>query len=301
MAIQRNKLNIKKARRRVQMRSALLLTLGACLLVSATRVLLGGAGQLVPYGFRWLIECCVTLLAFGGGAYLGLCVLDGDHTKIVPMQRLSRAQLLWLSLLGMLAVCPATLVQGLMAALVGQGLLSGGALLDGPSHFTAMIVKSVLLVPVCEELFFRGYLLSAFERSGKLRAAVVVSLCFGLVHTLGVAQLTAYVLLSMLLCWLALHTQSLLAPVIVHAAYNLALIVLGSMGLSGLFAGWSLISCVVRLAGCALFMAVLKRAYTARSEQGTITLWTGETFTKREKALLCAAALLLLATLTMGG
>ena len=102
------------------MRSALLLTLGACLIVSSVRVLLAGAGQMLPFALVWLLESSATLLAFGGGAYLGLCVMDGDHFKIVPMQRLSRAQLLWLSLLGVLAVCPLTLVQGLIAALIPQ-------------------------------------------------------------------------------------------------------------------------------------------------------------------------------------
>ena len=301
MAIQRNKLNITKARRRVQMRSALLLTLGACLIVSSVRVLLAGTGTMLPFGLRWLLESGATLLAFGGCAHLGLCVMDGDHAKIVPMQRISRAQLLWLALLGVLAVSPLTLVRGLLAALMGQEMAAGGAQISGSAQFAAMIVKSVLIAPVCEELFFRGYLLPALERSGKLRAALIVSLCFGLVHTAGAAQLASYVLLSLLLCWMALHTQSLLAPIVVHAAYNLTLIVLGSFGLSGLFTGWSLMACTVRLVGCALFAAVLKRAYTARREQGVVALWEGGKLTRRETALLCAAALLILATLVMGG
>jgi len=299
MSIQRNKLNIGKARRRVRIRSALLLVLGACLIVSLVRALLSTQALLrVPYGVRWLMEMLTTLLVFGGGAYLGLCVLDGDHRKIVPMRRLSRSQMLWLTLLGALAVAPMTLASDLLTALFAKADLSGTQGMQS-MRFAAMLVKSVLLVPVCEELFFRGYLLGALKPYGHVRAAVIVSLCFGLVHTM--ENLCVYALLSLLLCWMTLHTQSLLAPVLMHAGYNLTMIVLGSAGLSGLFAGWSLISCALRLLLCAAFMAALKRAYTARTAGGAFVLWEGGRLERREIALLAAALLLFLATLIMGG
>ncbi|MBQ8617434.1 MAG: CPBP family intramembrane metalloprotease [Clostridia bacterium] len=298
MAIQRNKLNIGKARRRVQIRSALLLTLGACLIVSFVRLLVSGFSM--PYAMRWLLESGTVLLAFGGGAYLGLCVLDGNHRKIVPLRKLSRGQILWLSLLGVLFVCPASLASELFGALAGQRYQQAdGVQMLGSARFAAMVVKSALLAPVCEELFFRGYLLPALRPQGSLRAAVVVSLCFGLVH--GSGNWAAHMMLSLLLCWMALYTQSLLAPVLVHASYNLMLILLESIGLSGLVAGWSLVSCVVRLAGCAALIAVLRRAYIARPAGGAFALWEGGKLTKREASLLAGCALLLLATLIMGG
>ena len=280
------------------MRSALLLTLGACALVSAMRMLL--AAVPVPYGVGFLLESMAALLAFGGSAYLGLCVLDGDHSRIVPMRTLSRAQILWFSLLGVLAVFPVLFVSELMLALAGNAA-AGDAQVMPSARFSAMIVKSVLLAPLCEEVFFRGYLLHALERCGRLRAAVMVSLCFALVHTLAPAQMVGCVLLSLLLCWMTLHTQSILAPVIVHAAYNLTLILLESMGLAGLFTGWSMIACALRLALCALFAAVLRRAYTARRERSAFVLWAGGKLTRKETVLVCAAALLLLLTLVTGG
>lgn len=280
------------------MRSALLLTAASCLIVSLVRLLLTAD---VPFALRWLMELLTTLLAFGGGAYLGLCVLDGDHSGIVPLRRLSRGQLFWLSLLGVLAAAPVTLMHDLVAALFGQRMPADGAQMMDSMRFAAMIVKSVLLAPVCEELFFRGYLLSALKAQGSLRASAVVSACFALVHTADPVGFGAYVLLSLLLCWMALHTQSLLASVLVHAGYNFALIVLGSMGLSGLFAGWSLVSCFVRLALCAVFVAVLKKAYTARPAVGMFALWEGEKLSRREILLLVCACLLLCATLIMGG
>lgn len=296
MEKQRRKLNLVKARRRVRMRSALLLTLGAFALTALVRGLLSlPALAAVPRGAATLLETACTVLAFSGGAYLGLCVLDGDHRSIVPMRRLSRAQMRWLALLGVLAVCPMALISDLTDAL--RGMRAAGASQAAAAN-AALLVKRVLIVPVCEELFFRGYLLPALSPQGRLRASVIVSLCFALMHG---SALTAHAALGLLLCLLTIQTGSLLAPILVHAGCNLALTALGALGLSGLLMGWSLPACIVKATGCAAFAAVLKRAVTARPAGGTFALWEGEGLTKRETALLASAAALLLLSMIVGG
>ena len=296
MEKQRRKLNLVKARRRVRMRSALLLTLGAFALTALVRGLLSlPALAAVPRGAATLLETACTVLAFGGGAYLGLCVLDGDHRSIVPMRRLSRAQMRWLALLGVLAVCPMALISDLTDAL--RGMRAAGASQAAAAN-AALLVKRVLIVPVCEELFFRGYLLPALSPQGRLRASVIVSLCFALMHG---SALTAHAALGLLLCLLTIQPGSLLAPILVHAGCNLALTALGALGLSGLLMGWSLPACIVKATGCAAFAAVLKRAVTARPAGGTFALWEGEGLTKRETALLASAAALLLLSMIVGG
>ena len=296
MEKQKRKLNLVKARRRVRMRSALLLTLGAFALTALMRGLLSlPALAAVPRGAATLLETACTVLAFGGGAYLGLCVLDGDHRSIVPMRRLSRAQMRWLALLGVLAVCPMALISDLTDAL--RGMRAAGASQAAAAN-AALLVKRVLIVPVCEELFFRGYLLPALSPQGRLRASVIVSLCFALMHG---SALTAHAALGLLLCLLTIQTGSLLAPILVHAGCNLALTALGALGLSGLLMGWSLPACIVKATGCAAFAAVLKRAVTARPAGGTFALWEGEGLTKRETALLASAAALLLLSMIVGG
>ena len=296
MEKQRRKLNLVKARRRVRMRSALLLTFGAFALTALVRGLLSlPALAAVPRGAATLLETACTVLAFGGGAYLGLCVLDGDHRSIVPMRRLSRAQMRWLALLGVLAVCPMALISDLTDAL--RGMRAAGASQAAAAN-AALLVKRVLIVPVCEELFFRGYLLPALSPQGRLRASVIVSLCFALMHG---SALTAHAALGLLLCLLTIQTGSLLAPILVHAGCNLALTALGALGLSGLLMGWSLPACIVKVTGCAAFAAVLKRAFAARPAGGTFALWEGEGLTKRETALLASAAALLLLSMIVGG
>lgn len=272
------------------MRSALLLTLGVCFAMALLRAL-----RVMGIFGNDLMDMLLTLVCFGGGAYLGLCVLDGDHRRIVPVRKLSRAQILWLSLLGVLAVAPVSLIHDLCGKLAGMTQEAAFHAPRRPVAFLQTVVKSALLAPVCEELFFRGYLLHALERSGRIRAAVVTALCFALVHPLD--GFVPLFLFGALLCWMTIGMQSLLAPVLVHMSYNLTLIVADAMGLSGLFMGWSLVSCALRLLLCAAFMAVLKRAYTARKASGSFVLWEGGKLTRRELTLLGCCALLFMATL----
>ncbi|MBQ7784843.1 MAG: CPBP family intramembrane metalloprotease [Clostridia bacterium] len=284
-----NKLNsIKKARRRVSMRSALLLTLCACLLTTTGRIAL----LFFPSVVRPLPELLLTLLAFGAGAYLGLCVLDGDQRKTVVRKALDREQILFLSLLGVLCVCPATLANDLVGALFSsgaQGQASGMAQGGEAALFLVVLLKSGLVAPVCEELFFRGYLLGALRRSTQLRAVWVSALCFALAHGVTAGSLVVHVLLGILFGVVLLRTESVYASMLVHGCYNASVVLISYAGLSPLFTGLSLGSCLVRLAGCAAFAAVLKRVYMLRP--GTVPKTAPEEWdlSKKEKILLISA------------
>ena len=287
------------ARRRVRTRSALLLSVGVCLGMVLYR-LLAAAGDL-PSGsqlLRLAVELAAAALVFGGASYLGLRVLDGDQRKILPRAALSRAQVLWCSLLGALAVAPMTLAADVLRSLAYGGSTAGaGFAVRAPGVFILALIKSALLVPVLEELFFRGYLLHALERFGSGRAAWVSALCFALAHTGGAAHAwLLYTALGLLLSALTLKTGSLLAPMLVHACYNLVLIVLEYAGLGGLFAGLTLPSCALRLGLSLAFAYALRRAWTARGAHAQVKP-LGR-LGSREWALVAAAlALALLAAL----
>lgn len=298
MAKLTKKLNLVKARRRVRMRSALSLALGVCLLLTVYRMLLALGGGLAGLP-GWLMGTLMTIACFGGGAYLGLCVLDGNQTKIVPRGTLSRAQTLWLSLLGVLAICPMTLAADITRSLLPGAQVAGSAAsgASAPGMFLLLLLKSALLTPVLEELFFRGYLLNAMERCGKERAAAASALCFALVHAAGDGTAWVYIPLGLLLGALTMKTGSLLAPVLVHGCYNLALILASYLGLGGLFSGLTLLSCALRLAGCLVFAYCLRRAWMARGTGAR--LQPMEKLTKKEWALVAVAVLLAAAVCVM--
>lgn len=305
MEKQIKKLNLVKARRRVRMRSALLLTLGACFAMALYRVLstLSSMKGIWPTRVPGvLLEAAVSLLVFGGAAALGLCVLDGDQRKILPRAALSPAQTLWLTLTGVLLAAPMTLGVDVLEALFARhGTVVQPMVLQAqaPGVFLLTLLKSALLAPVLEELFFRGYLLHAMKRFGEPRAAAVSALCFALVHLGGTpCAWVMYAAMGLLLAALTLRTGSLLAPMLVHAVYNLTLVLLNEMGLGWFFENLSLISCVLRLGMCAMFACCLRRVWTARGTAAQLRPM--EKLTKKEWALVAAAAVLAVAAGGMG-
>lgn len=243
------------ARRRVRTGSALFLcafSMAGMLLLRLIAARVGAAAPLLAVG---------TLLFFGVPAFLGLFVIDGDQSHLLASRALSGAQALWLGASGALAVCPMTLLADVIEVLAGLFGAPAAAASAGAVDVLPMLLQSVLLAPVCEELFFRGYLLGALAPYGAVRAAGATALVFALAHGLS-WSLPCYAFFGLLLAALALRTGSLLAPLLAHMAYNAALVLLAGSGLP--FAGLSPVSGLARLIGCAAFAFALRRAFAAR-------------------------------------
>jgi len=245
------------ARRRVRTSSAFFLCAFSMAGMLLLRLISARVSALAPF------RAVGTLLFFGLPAFLGLFVVDGDQSHLLPGRALSGAQALWLGACGALAVCPMTLLADVIEALAGLFGAPATAAAAGTVDVLPMLLQSVLLAPVCEELFFRGYLLGALAPYGAARAAAATALVFALSHGLS-WSLPCYALLGLLLAALTLRTGSLLAPLLAHMAYNAALLLVAGSGLSGLLAGLSPVSGLARLIGCAAFAFALRRAFAAR-------------------------------------
>jgi membrane protease YdiL (CAAX protease family) len=132
---------------------------------------------------------------------------------------------------------PALIAMGLALALA-VGLL--GALLRTPdidsplkqlfSDRTSIVVMAVFAItlgPLCEELFFRGFMQPLLVRSlGVVAGIVLTALPFGLLHLQEYAYSWRHVLLISVagaaFGWIRHRTGSTRAAVIMHAAYNSA-------------------------------------------------------------------------------
>ena len=246
------------ARRRVRTGSALFLCVYALAGLALTRLLVARLG-----GAAWL-QTLGTLLFIALPAFFGLLVIDGDQSHLIPPRALSGAQTLWLALTGVLAVCPMTLLADVLSALAGRFAAPlASAAGAGESALLPLLLRSAVLAPLCEELFFRGYLQGALSRYGAVRACVAVALLFAVAHGLSM-NLLCYALLGLMLGALTLRTGSVLAPLLVHMAYNAALALLAACGLGALMTGLAPLSCLLRLIGCGGFAYVLRRAFAAR-------------------------------------
>lgn len=289
-----------KARRRVRTRAALFLTaasftglisLGVLRLTvqmsALSSVALGAAGTLV----------CFLLPALAG-----LFLIDGDQSAMLPMRSLSAQHRLFLSLTGALLVCPMSLLAdfpGAALRLMGFALPERAAGALDASLFLPCLLASGVLAPICEELFFRGYLMGVFTRFGRGRAIVFSALLFSLAHGVDMAFLPR-ALTGALLGAMTMRTGSLFAAMLVHGCYNIAIILINFSGASGLFMGYSMLSCAVRLMGSALCWGAYARACRARMPRVTAEIRIGG-FKKKEIMLLAAATLATAAAVAITG
>lgn len=86
------------------------------------------------------------------------------------------------------------------------------------------LVATVALMPaLCEELLFRGFILSSFALWKRPLAIACTGALFGFLH-LDVAQMPMTALVGMALSWACLETGSVFVPVAMHAFNNLALL-----------------------------------------------------------------------------
>jgi sodium transport system permease protein len=92
----------------------------------------------------------------------------------------------------------------------------------GDSHVSLWLpLLAFAIAPaVCEELAFRGFILTGLQRSGRNWLAIVISaLVFGLIHMIPQQQFNA-ALLGIVLGLLAVRSGSLLPPIIFHFVNN---------------------------------------------------------------------------------
>lgn len=97
----------------------------------------------------------------------------------------------------------------------------------GADTNTLLLVTGALVVivvaPVCEELFFRGFLYRVLRlRTGFLVAGVVDGLIFGLVHasSTSLAALPILAFLGFVFCYVYERTDTLFATIALHALNN---------------------------------------------------------------------------------
>ncbi|TAJ18788.1 MAG: CPBP family intramembrane metalloprotease [Planctomycetota bacterium] len=132
------------------------------------------------------------------------------------------------ALLGLAFAAPAVLgaaesTRGLVEAAGGtvepQRALVDLLALEGGALWVALALAIVVL-PLCEELFFRGFLQPLCTQNfGDRGGIVVVSVLFMALHQ-PTSTWPAVFVLSMLLCGLMLRTQRILASWLAHALWN---------------------------------------------------------------------------------
>jgi sodium transport system permease protein len=131
-----------------------------------------------------------------------------------------------------IALHPAVLVLGeLLRRLysVDPRVAELGKLLEGAPLWMLVLVMAAFPA-VCEELAFRGFILSGLRHLGNRRHAVVIaSIFFAMSHGLAVQQAINAGLLGLLLGYLATQTGNIFTGMAYHVTHNAAAIVLPTL------------------------------------------------------------------------
>lgn len=84
-----------------------------------------------------------------------------------------------------------------------------------------LLLFASLVAPVCEEIFFRGFLYDALRTRMPLAAAIVLqAVVFGAVHTFGAVHSILVAGVAVVLALVYQFRKTLIAPIIVHSVFN---------------------------------------------------------------------------------
>lgn len=105
-----------------------------------------------------------------------------------------------------------TLPEGVVQQLRAMG--------DGEQPLALILIAFAVAPAICEELAFRGFILTGFSRNGRTRVAIALSaLTFGVMHMIP-QQVFNATLLGVVLGLIALRSESLLPGVVFHFLFN---------------------------------------------------------------------------------
>ena len=211
--------------------------------------LLASAGQyLISYGVLMLVQLLslfgyrVTDTAFTFVAstlaqillfLLPVVIYAVTHDGVEQSMRLNMPR--WDALLIALIAAPAGVMAGdklttwwmlLIERLGGTLYYSTGVPIPTtPPELAIELMLFALLPGICEELFFRGGLMGAWERRGTRQALVITSVLFALLHG-SVIGLPIQLVMGFVLGYIVILSDSLAVGMIYHIAHNASILFL---------------------------------------------------------------------------
>ncbi len=156
------------------------------------------------------------LATFAFGAETGLAAVK----PLVPT--------LAVILLGLLSVYAASALAALWQLLtdaLGLPAIGEAPVIRNPRELTLAIVMMAALPAACEELLFRGLVMSAWESRGTYFAIGVSGAMFALLHG-NITGLPAYLLVGAVSGYLVFALDTLYAGIVYHTVYNAACLVI---------------------------------------------------------------------------
>jgi membrane protease YdiL (CAAX protease family) len=216
-------------------------------------------------------------IAFVGAALYFTFLGTARDPALLGFRRVGLRRALVAMVLAVIVYLVGTDIYGALAHIHGTDRLPSEL---GVNHHTAALVGAAVFVcvfaPICEELFFRGFLFGALSRSlsgplgrgggrtvaAPLLAALIVGVLFGLAHTGSASSqyLIPLGFLGFVLCLVRWRTRSIYPTIALHSLNNCVALGVNQLGWN---AGEIAALAVGSLALIALATAPLSRARTS--------------------------------------
>ncbi|MCL2812322.1 MAG: CPBP family intramembrane metalloprotease [Clostridia bacterium] len=172
-----------------------------------------------------LVQQCL-MLALPAALYLLLKRPQATALRMRVLPVGTCVCLLLAAIASMFAISALTVLWALLMDALGLPLVGSSVPTPGGAGELWLSLLVIGIAPaLCEELLFRGLLLPSMERLGTRRAMLISGLLFALMHG-SITALPAHLLLGFVLGYLLVGYGSLLAPMLFHAAYNGAVMLL---------------------------------------------------------------------------
>ncbi len=154
----------------------------------------------------------------------------GCRWSALGFRRLALKEARWALPAGLFASLTVAVVYAVIVSALGyQDRLKAPTFFENPTaaEKAAFAGLAIVLAPLVEETFFRGFVLRGLmRRMGFLAAAALASALFAVAHVDPVSYLPVFCI-GMVLAWVATETGSLASSMLVHAAYNGVVVGLG--------------------------------------------------------------------------
>ena len=142
-----------------------------------------------------------------------------------------------------------------------------------PIQVILFTVTMAILPALLEEFVFRGIAMAEYERRGAVRAVVMSALLFSLAH-FDLRNLLSHLFVGVLMALLLFATDTLLAPILVHASYQVLLLfchryISALYRFTGGMELFLFVLIVVLLASLALFFRFAAMLYRRREQRGS--------------------------------
>lgn len=121
----------------------------------------------------------------------------------------------------------------LLERLGGTPQASGIAVPTTSSQLLVSLLTIGIIPGVCEEMLFRGGLMSAWERTGKRNALISTSVLFALLHGT-IAGFPNQILMGLILGYIVIVSDSLFVGMVYHAVHNSITMLLASFASTAL-------------------------------------------------------------------